>query len=160
MNTDSPISAVLTRLFPRNIDNRFPGRRIALFIFWGLTALTLWRSQHHLLAPDGGAQSIVTVPLDSYPQSAADTVVGLFALWGLSQLIVGLIYLAASLRYRALIPALYLLFMLEYLARLMIGATRSIETAGTAPGALINLPFAALGALMLALSLWPPRTAT
>lgn len=152
------MSDVLNRLFPKVLDNRFPGRKTALYVFYALTALTLWRSQHHLLAKDGGAQSIATIPLDTYPPNAADTVIGVFALWGLSQLIVGVIYLIAALRYRAMIPMLYLLFVLEYLVRFtVIAVTLTIETAGTAPGAVTNLPFIVLGLAMLALSLWPPK---
>lgn len=80
--------------------------------------------------------------------------IGIFGLWGLSQLIVGMIYLLAAIRYRALIPLLYVLFTFEYAMRLWIGANKTIETAGTAPGSLINLPFLIAGVLLFALSFW------
>ncbi len=153
------MTKILNRLLPAQIDNTFPGYRIAHFAFYALTALTLWRSQHHLLSADGGAQSIATIPLESYPTGAAATVVGIFALWGLSQLIIGLIYLIAAIRYRSLIPFLYLLFTVEYFVRLGIGHYKPVETLGTAPGGAINLPFALLGMVLLALSLWPRPTA-
>ena len=76
-------------ILPPVITNVFPGRRLALWLFVPLMVVTLWRSQHHLLAGDGGAQSIAHIPLDAYSEPAAATVVGLFALWGLSQLILG-----------------------------------------------------------------------
>jgi hypothetical protein len=82
---------LLQRVFPTSMDNQFPGHKIALYVFYALTALTLWRSQHHLFEHDGGAQSIATIPIDTYSSSAAETVVGIFGLWGLSQLIIGLI---------------------------------------------------------------------
>ena len=94
---------MLQRVFPTSLDNQFPGHKIALYVFYALTALTLWRSQHHLFGHDGGAQSIASIPLDTYSSNAADTVIGVFALWGLFQLIIGLIYLLAAIRYRALI---------------------------------------------------------
>ena len=121
-----------------SLDNQFPGHNIALYVFYALTALTLWRSQHHLFGHDGGAQSIASIPLDTYSSNAVDIAIGIFALWGLSQLIIGLVYLLASIRYRSLIPLLYLLFTLEYAMRL-VGANKTIETAGTAPGSVINL---------------------
>ena len=145
---------MLQRVFPRALDNRFPGHRIALYAFYALTALTLWRSQHHLFAHDGGAQSIASIPLDTYSDSAADTVVGIFALWGLSQLIIGLIYLLAAIRYRSLIPLLYVLFTLEYAMRFWVGTNKAIETVGTAPGSVINLPFMIAGVVLFALSVW------
>ena len=152
---DTYMTKILDRLLPAQFDNTFPGQKIALYAFYALTALTLWRSQHHLLATDGGAQSIATIPLGSYSAGAAATVVGIFALWGLSQLIIGLIYLVAAIRYRSLIPFLYLLFTLEYFIRLTIGFYKPVETLGTAPGGAINLPFTLLGLGLLALSLWP-----
>lgn len=145
---------MLQRVFPTFLDNKFPGHKIALYVFYALTALTLWRSQHHLFARDGGAQSIASIPLDTYPSYAAETVVGIFGLWGLSQLIIGVIYLLAAIRYRALIPFLYMLFTLEYTMRLWVGANKTIETAGTAPGSMVNLPFVIAGVVLFVLSIW------
>jgi hypothetical protein len=145
----------LSLLLPKKIDNSFLGNKVALWFFYLLTAVTLWRSQHHLFSPDGGAQSIATIPLDTYTQGASLTIIGIFSLWGLSQLVIGVIYLFACIRYRALIPLMYLLGIIEYGMRAFyIGSYKPVETAGDAPGALINLPFMLLFTLMLALSLW------
>ncbi|MFO7944121.1 MAG: hypothetical protein R6U51_07470 [Anaerolineales bacterium] len=150
------IKSVLRILFPRQITNKFPGHRVALWAFYFLTALTLWRSQHHLFAADGGAQSIASIPLDAYSANAASTIIGMFALWGLSQLVIGLVYLIAAIRYRALIPMLYLLSLVEYLMRaLYMPAHKQIETVGTAPGAVGNLPLIIYSLVMLVFSLWP-----
>ncbi|CAH1569407.1 MULTISPECIES: hypothetical protein [Vibrio harveyi group] len=144
------------RLFlPRQVDNTYVGNKLALWFFYLLTAVTLWRSQHHLFAEDGGAQSIATIPLDTYSSEASSTVIGIFALWGLSQLVIGFIYLVVCFRYKALVPLMYFLGVIEYGMRAFyIGAYKPIETAGDAPGALINLPFMLLFTLMLVLSLW------
>lgn len=142
-------------LIPKQADNTYVGNKVALWFFYILTAITLWRSQHHLFAADGGAQSIATIPLDTYSSEASSTVIGIFALWGLSQLIIGFIYLVVCLRYKALIPLMYFLGVIEYGMRAFyIGAHKPIETSGDAPGALINLPFMLLFTLMLVLSLW------
>lgn len=85
--------------------------------------------------------------------------VAVVSLWGLSQLIVGLLYLLARLRYRSMIPLLYLFAALEYFVRFAyVGFFKPIETLGTAPGALINLPFAAVFLLLTFLSLRTPET--
>jgi hypothetical protein len=149
------IKTALSNLFPRQITNEFSGLRIALWGFYLLTAITLWRSQHHIFSSDGGAQSIATIPLEKYSDSSASTIIGVFALWGLSQLIIGLIYLVAAIRYRSMIPMLYLLSVFEYLMRATyIPAYKSIETAGTAPGAAGNLPLIIFSFTMFVLSLW------
>lgn len=148
----------LKLLFPKVIDNQFNGRRFALWFFYFITAVTLWRSQHHLFAPDGGAQTIATIPLDTFSQGAAATVIGIFAMWGVSQIIIGLIYLAAAVRYRSLIPMLYLLMIVEYIGRAGVGHFKPIMLAGTAPGGVINLPAAAVFTIMLVLSLWRKKS--
>lgn len=149
------IKSALSNLFPPQITNEFSGLKIALWGFYLLTAITLWRSQHHIFSSDGGAQSIATIPLDNYSDAAALTIIGVFAFWGLSQLIVDLIYLIAAIRYRSMIPMLYLLSVFEYLVRATyIPTYKSIETAGTAPGAVGNLPLIIFSFTMLVLSLW------
>lgn len=151
------MSHILSRLFPAQFDNVFRGNRIALWVFYALTALTLWRSQHHVFAPDGGAQSIATIPLDSYVQGGADTVVSVFALWGLAQLGMAFIMLLACVRYKAMIPLLWLLILFEYAGRLLLGFYKPIETIETAPGQTGNIVVPVIAVLMLIMSLIPRK---
>ncbi len=149
---------MLSRVFPESFDNTFVGYKFSLWIFYAFTALTLWRSQHHLFASDGGAESIASIPLSTYSSAAGDTIVGIFALWGLSQLTIGVIYLIASIRYKSMIPLLYLLAAVEYLVRWgYVGVYKSIETTETAPGAVVNLPFAIACIVLFFFSVGKPR---
>jgi len=145
-------------LLPGTIDNEYRGSRVALAFFVLLTIVTVARSVVHIIAPDGGAQSIATIPLDSFTANGAATVVHLFALWGLSQLIVGLLYVVALLRYRSLIPLLYLLALVEYAVRLVLIWVKPIETVGTAPGGIGNYVLVPVIAGMLWLSLRRPSS--
>ena len=143
-----------TRLLPKTVDNRYRGHPLALWVFVPLTVMTLGRSLMHMFSADGGAQSIATIPLDSYSQAAAMAVVLLFALWGLQQLLLGFVYVAVLLRYRALLPFMYLLLLLEYVGRLGLGLWKGpLETLSRPPGASGTLVLIAVGSLMLVLSL-------
>lgn len=148
---------MIGRLFPEKFDNQFPGQTIALWVFYALTAMTLWRSQHHIFAADGGAQSIATIPLDSYVQGGAASVVSMFALWGLAQLGMALIMLLACIRYKAMIPLLWLFIIFEYVGRLLVGLYKPIETIETAPGQTGNMVIPVVALVMLILSLIPKR---
>lgn len=118
--------------------------------FYFITAVTLWRSLHHYSASDGGAEPIATIPLDSFSGDAA--VIGVFSLWGLSQLIVGLMWgdpVSLQVTHPAHVctsrrgihwPAAY-------------GSFRPIPAAGTAPGGVVTLPMILIGNLMLVLSI-------
>lgn len=145
-------------LLPRALDNDFRGSRVALWAFVALTAVTLVRSVIHLVAPDGGAQSIATVPLDAFTPNGSATVIHLFALWGLSQLIVAVVYVVSLVRYRALIPLLYLLALVEYVVRLGLTFWKPFQVAETAPGAVGNYVLIPVLALLFVLSLVPTRT--
>lgn len=155
------MKTIMKRIFPDTLDNRFSGHKISLYVFYLLTALTLWRSQHHLFAADGGAQSIATIPLDTFTEAGAQAVIGVFGLWGLSQLIIGIIYLIVSLKYRAMIPMMYLLMMAEYIVRATyFPVFKQIPTTGTAPGAAGNVPLVIISAVMLAFSIIEPLNKT
>ena len=144
---------MLNLLLPREVSNRYEGHKLALLAFIPLVGVTIARSLIHIFRADGGAQSIATIPLDSYAPAAAGAVITIFALWGLSQLLVGLLYLVVLLRYRALVPLMYLGMLIEYLGRIGIGLWKPLETLQTPPGARLNLVMVALATLMLTLSL-------
>jgi len=46
---------IIKIVLPKQYDNQIVGSKIALYAFYVLTVVTLWRSQHHLFAADGGA---------------------------------------------------------------------------------------------------------
>ena len=101
--------------------------------------------------PEGGAQSIATVPLDQYSSGAESSVISTFALWGLSQLLIAIVMLIAALRYRSTIPLLYSLLIVEYVGRIYIGIFKPLETLQTPPGATGSLVI--LGASLVGLLL-------
>ena len=140
-------------VLPKEINNTYQGRKIALYLFYLFTILTLVRSLIHVFAPDGGAQTIATIPLDSFSNEGASAVILIFSLWGLSQLIMGMFYVIVCLRYKSLIPLMYLFILFEYLMRLILGVLKPIETTGTAPGAIINFIFPPLVIILFLLSL-------
>ena len=136
-------------IFPKTIDNSYTAPKWTIGVFAAVTALTLWRSVHHIIAPDGGAQSIATIPLDQFSSNAQAVVIGMFALWGLSQLLVAILFLVVLFRYRGLIPLMWLIFAAEYLGRIVIGQFKPIPTVETAPGAMGNIPLLVLAVGML-----------
>jgi hypothetical protein len=122
------------RLFPKTIDNHFPGHKIALWLLYPITLMTIARSLIHMFRSDGGAQSIATIPLDSFTAAGSTSLIAIFAQWGLSQLLMGGLFALVLFRYRSMIPLMYLLILIEYAGRIGIGAMKPIVTIGTPPG--------------------------
>lgn len=145
------------KLLPVVVDNQFRGIKLSQYAFLLITAATIVRSLIHVFAPDGGAQSIATIPLESYSPQAAATVILMFSLWGLSQLLMGFVYLGVYLKYKSLIPMMYLLLTVEYAMRIVIGQMKPIVTSGTAPGSIGNWIMVPVCVVLLALSLFQSR---
>jgi hypothetical protein len=144
---------MLETLFPKTINNQYRGMPIAKWVFIVMTVLTIARSLAHIFLPDGGAQSIATIPLDKFVSGGATIIISMFAQWGLTQLMFGLLYVFAIWRYQSLIPLMWAFTFFEWSGRLLLGLFKPIETLGTAPGAIGNLIFPVLAIIMLALSL-------
>ena len=152
-------SAAKIQILPDVIDNHYRGLKISQYAFFVIMAVTLVRSLIHVFAPDGGAQSIATIPLNAYPAEASSTIILMFSLWGLSQLLMGIVYLVVSLKYRSLIPAMYVLVIFEYAMRIIIGQMKPIFTTGTAPGSIGSWIMVPVCIVLLALSLIRAKSA-
>lgn len=144
---------IMDYILPTPITNHYQGHSLAKWVFVLITIATIIRSIIHIVALDGGAQSIATIPLQLYSSAASDTIIMLFALWGLSQLLVGLVFMIVLLRYQSLIPAMYGILIIEYTMRIMIGVMKPIETVGTAPGGVANYVIVPVALLMFIMSL-------
>lgn len=142
-----------SKILPAVADNHYRGRKIALWFFYLITAVTIGRSLIHMLKNDGGAQSIATIPLDTYTEAGAATVILIFSYWGLSQLMFGIIQLMVALKYKSLIPLMYLMLILEWGGRFLISLWKPIETTGQAPAGIGNMILPIVCLLMFFLSI-------
>ena len=140
-------------LFPNLIDNEYKGKKIPLFFFYLLIPVTIIRSLVHIFKADGGAQSIANIPLHLYSEQASDTIVHLFSEWGLSQLLFGVLYIVVLIKYKSLIPLMYLFLVLEYSTRLLLAFYKPFVLEGYAPGGIANYFLVPLFVVMFILSL-------
>ena len=144
---------VLNRILPERIDNRFRGRVLALWLFVPIVLQRLAESLTHLFKADGGAQSISTMPLDTYPSSAATNVIGLMARIGVEQLLLVTLLVLVGLRYRAMRPLMYVLIVAQYFASKGISQMKPLVLAGTSGASIPHLVIAILSVIGLVLSL-------
>jgi hypothetical protein len=94
------------------------------------------------------------IPLDTFTPSGAQAVVSMFAAWGLAQLTICLLCILVLVRYRALIPFMFALLLIEHLGRRLIFLVMPIVRTGSSSGFYVNLVLIALLVVGLALSLW------
>lgn len=79
--------------------------------------------------------------------------VALFAIWGLSRFVLSVLGVLALTRYRAMIPFMLVLLLVEHLARRWIPLVKPIARTGAPPGRYINLVLLVLMIVGLAVSL-------
>lgn len=146
----------MSLLFPPRIDNEFRGHRLGLWLF---ALVMLFKTAIALATIFNGrtaAQSADGIPLASFGAPGAEAFLTVFAMWGLAQLIPGALAAIALVRYRAMIPMLFALFLAEHVARRAMLLAKPLAV-GTAPGFYINVALVAVMVAGLALSLRPQK---
>jgi hypothetical protein len=145
---------MLNQIFPQRIDNTYRGHALGLWLFIPVVVMKTGIALGTIFNGRAAAQSADGIPLDSFGAAGAEAVVALFAIWGLAQLVFSVLGVLALTRYRAMIPFMFVLLLLEHLARKWILLVKPIARTGTPPGPYINLVLLALMIVGLALSLW------
>jgi hypothetical protein len=145
---------MFNHILPRQVDNTYQGHKLALWLFGLLVLMKAGISLGTIFNGYAAASSADGIPLDTYTPAGARAVVSLFALWGLSQLMICLLCVLVLVRYRAMVPLMFALLLLEHLSRRLILQIMPIDTTGAPPGHFINLGLLALMIVGLALSLW------
>jgi hypothetical protein len=149
---------MLERLFPRQVDNRFDGQRLALWLLALLIGLKLMVSLNSILNTASVAEGADGFPLASYGGDGARAVLMLFAVGAVANLAAALFGLAVLVRWRGMVPFVYLLSLLEHGGRRLVVQSYAIERSqGMSGAAAINLAIFALLLAGLALSLWRRR---
>ena len=146
--------SILHQILPPQLDNTYRGRRLALWLFLPVLLMKTGIALGTIFNGRNAAQSADGIPLDRFGPGGAEAVVALFAIWGLAQLLFSVFGVLALVRYRAMIPLMFVLLLAEHLARKGILLVKPIATTGTHPGSYINLALLAVMFLGLALSLW------
>jgi hypothetical protein len=137
-------------LLPARADNSIRGMKLPVYVFTLIAVVSTIRSCIHVLAPDGGAGSIAGMDLSA----GGPGIIFAFGLWGSAQLIYAVIQLAVAFRYRALVPFMYVLLIIETLLRELVGRIKPVTFAHRPPGAIGDYVVIPLAAVMLVLSLW------
>ena len=150
---------MLTRLLPKQIDNEYSGRVLAIWLLVPLALAKLLQGANvaGFFGAEKSRQVLVgvdKVPLGSFPAEAASHLVFLFAAWGLGVFILGLLGVVVLLRYRMMIPLMYLLLLIEQLGRKALATMhlgRPFLSFATDAANLINWAF--LGVIVIGLGL-------
>lgn len=142
------------KVLPQRIDNAYRGNKLAIWLLGLVVGVMILQSVFVLFNGHSTLINADGIPLDTYPPAAAQTVLALFELRGLSRLIISLLCLVVLVRYRSAIPLMFGILVLNFLATQLILWFTPLVRTGTPPGPIVNLIMFALMIIGLALSLW------
>lgn len=139
---------MLSRHFPKQIDNGYRGHRLSLWLLFPVQSGRIAVGVNGTFNTRFVAMAANDIPLDSYGAGAAQNVVALFALALLVNLVVGFLGVIVMIRWRAMIPFLYLLMLLQSIAGRIILYAHPLARSGAQTvqiGSLFLLCILALG---------------
>ena len=132
-------------LFPSRLNNRYEGSKIALYGLYPIFAMYIFRSLVHFLAENSGLVGIATIK--QFPITEGldpNTIIYLFAsLWGATQVSLLIILLILFIKFKNLIPLIYLICLLDQCFRLISGYLHPLGQdyyINTPPGVISNIP--------------------
>jgi len=138
---------VLRSILPTN-PKQFLGFQWVRIITFVYLLVVVARSTIHLVAPDGGAESIAGIDISG---SGGNNIVALFHQWGAIQLLLAALMLTLFFAYPGLTPLVILFMALDAPMRALAGLIAPVESTHTPPGEALNWPvFLVLVALFVA----------
>ncbi len=152
---------MLTPLLPRQIDNDFRGHVVAIWLLVPVVLAKFLQGANvaGLLGTEKSRQvleGVDKVPVSTFPAEAASQLVFSFSVWGLGIFVLGLLGVIVLLRYRAMIPLMYVLLLIEQLGRKALSTVhlgRPFLSLDPSPANIINWIFLSLIVVGLLLSL-------
>jgi len=139
----------IKKLLPDN-PTKFEGFRAVRIVTAIYLLVMVVRSCIHLLAADGGAQSIAGIDTSV---EGGNNIIAIFHQWGAIQLILAVLLLVLFFRYPGFTPLILLTLALDPVMRFTAGQMMSLTSTGTPPGEALNGASFCLLALLLIASL-------
>jgi hypothetical protein len=120
------------RIFPRQFDNIYRGHRLGLWLFIVVVLMELAMGTNSMINTRVVVVQADGIPLDSFGAGGADAVVAVFALAALFRVLLSLQCVVALVRYRAMIPFMYLLFLILHLGSKALLLVHPVARSGVA----------------------------
>ena len=145
---------MLTRLFPKQIDNAYRGHWLAIWLLGLVVLMKAVQGVESILNTRNTMENADGLSLAKLDPTIAALLISLFALLGLYLLIVPALSALALIRYRAMIPLIYLMLLLLYGASRLVQLLHPVPRADAHPiGFYVNLVILGLTVLGFLLSL-------
>ena len=145
-------------LLPNKLNHEYQGSKIAIYGLYPVFAIYIFRSLVLFLSENSGLVGIASIKeLEIVGNIDPNNLVYLFAsLWGATQVSLTIVLMVLFIKYKNLIPFIYLVCILDHCFRLTSGYIHPLTEeyyVNTPPGVLGNIPLLIYFLLMFYLSL-------
>jgi hypothetical protein len=123
---------LLAGLFPKQFDNRRSGHWLAIWMLAAIVLVELAMGANSTFNTRQVASSADGIPLDRYGGGGAQAVLSLFALTGLFRMLLALQGVLVLIRYRAMVPLMYLQLLLLQLGGMVLVRLNPVVRSGVA----------------------------
>lgn len=144
-------------LMPRQAADDYRGHRSAAWLLAAVLLLLTAMSANSIFNGHYVATVADGLPLDSYGAGAAQVIVSFYAMWGVAQLTIVAFGVVALVRYRALVPLVFVLLLAEQVLWRVVHYALPIARQGAAAGSWFIYALLAVTLAGCVLSLWQRR---
>ena len=142
------------QLLPKRVDNSYSGHRLALWLYGFVVLVKIAIGAGTLYNGRTAAADADGIPLHAFTPEGAQAFLSVFAALGLSHLVLNGIAVLVLLRYRALVPFMFSVLLLEHVLRRVVFIVLPIPRTGTSAGFSINMALIVVMVVGLVLALW------
>jgi len=140
---------MLNSIFPKQFDNAYRGHRLAIWLFIPVVLMELGVGANSIINTRTVAMSADGIPLDRYGAGGAEAVIALFAIAGLFRVVLALQGVVVLVRYRTMIPLMYLELLILQLCSKALLLVNPIAKSGVSTAQLGSAFILALLAMLL-----------
>jgi len=149
---------MLNRIFPGQFDNTYRGHWLGLWLLIPVMIVKGVQSVDTILLTRLVAEGPDAIPLDNFGAACTETVLSLFALMGMCLLILPLQSIIVLIRYRSMIPFMYLSLLVVSVGSRAIQFVHPLVRSSTLPyGVIMNLAILTVTVVGFVLSLHDKR---
>jgi hypothetical protein len=142
---------------PRYIDNNYRGPKLALWLFGVVIVIRAAQGISLIINGYTIVKDADGIPLEIFPMTASQSIVGMFAISGGSRLVLSVLGIIIFARYRSAIPLMFALLALDQMAKELLLYFYPLYRIGNPIGPTVNLILLFVTVIGFVLSLWGKR---
>jgi hypothetical protein len=143
---------MLTKVFPKSVDNVYLGNRFALWLIWPVVIMRAAQGFALFISGPGLLKEADGIPLDAFPSPASNAIFTMFLISATSRIVMSVIGVIVLVRYRSAFTLFACLLLLDLVLRQLVLHYYPLVKVGNPFGPITGWVFLVLTFVALTLS--------